>query len=212
MLTIFTVAITSYILGSIPTSIIVSKLLKGIDIRDYGSKNAGATNVYRTLGIGPAVFVSLIDVAKGAVCVLWVAKISLNLSPLDPDLLEIIGGVAVICGHIWTIFARFKGGKAVNTALGVMLALSWVSALICLLVWIVVTFSTRYVSLGSISAALSLPLVVATQKFTLKMGLSDELFIFTCLSALLIVAAHRSNIGRLIKGQENRFGRKREQR
>jgi len=212
MVSVLAIALLSYLLGSIPTSIIVSKVLRGIDIREYGSRNPGATNVYRVLGLRAALFVGATDIGKGMIAVLLVTRLYSGDTPLSPELVHVLSGTAAICGHIWTVFAGFRGGKAVNTSLGVVVALAPTAAIVCLGIWLVVTFSTRYVSVGSMSAAGALPVVLAVHKFLLLGRVPYEVFVFGCVASLLVLVTHRSNIDRLLRGQENRFGTRRGER
>ena len=208
MLTLFAIIVVSYLLGSIPTSILACRVLKGIDIREFGSKNAGATNVYRVMGWGPALFVALVDGAKGAVAVLFVSRIAIGQAVLDPGQMQIAAGMSAVVGHIWSLFAGFKGGRGVMTAAGVWLALAPIPILIAMGVWCLLTFSTGYVSLGSISAAAALPLALFVGRFGLQADISNSLLAFGCVVGGLLVLRHRANIGRLIRGEENRFGKR----
>ncbi len=208
MLTLFAVIVSSYLLGSIPTSILVCRVLKGMDIREFGSKNAGATNVYRVMGWGPALFVAIVDGAKGAMAVLFVSRIAIGQAALDPGILQIAAGMSAIVGHSWTVFAGFKGGRGVMTAAGVWLALAPIPVLIALGVWCLLTFSTGYVSVGSISAAAALPIALFVGRFGLQSDISNPLLAFGCVVGGLLVLRHRANIGRLIRGEENRFGKR----
>ncbi len=200
------ILLASYLLGSFPTSIVVGKTLKGIDIRQYGSGNAGATNTFRVLGPAAGVFVFAIDLAKGMVAVLVLTRLSSSSFPINLELLRILAAVAVISGHIWTVFAGFKGGKGVGTAAGALLALAPVEVAIAFGVWAVVTFCSGYVSLGSLSAAVTLPLCLGIGKLALNRSVSSEFLVFACLLAGLIILTHRTNIRRLLRGEENRFG------
>ena len=208
MMALILMILLCYVIGSIPTSIIVSKVLRGIDIRDYGSGNAGATNVYRVLGLGPAVLVSVVDMGKGLASVLLISKIAVE-RPLDADWVQIIAGLAAIVGHVWSVFSRFRGGKGVNTAAGVLVALAPWATLIGFLVWLALTFSTRYVSVGSMSAAIALPVVLFIERFVLARVISTQVLILGCVAGVFILITHRANIGRLLRGKENRFGSKR---
>jgi glycerol-3-phosphate acyltransferase PlsY len=187
----------SYFVGAIPTSYLAGKLLRGIDLREHGSKNLGATNVYRVMGPKVAVPVGLFDVFKGAAPVLW-------LAPLGPawSSFALLCGISAILGHVFSAFVGFKGGKGVATAGGVVIALAPVAILICLGIWGGVTFSSGYVSLGSITAALAYPGLV----FWLTPAQRPFILIHL-LIALALVWFHRANIGRLRSGTENRFGR-----
>lgn len=189
----------SYLLGAIPTSFLVGKLFKRIDLREHGSRNLGATNLYRTLGWKYAVPVGLFDAAKGAVPVVV-------FGPQVPEiaLFPILCGVAAILGHVFSVFVGFKGGKGVATAAGVVLGLAPLALLAVALVWIVVVKVTGYVSVGSMVAAALFPLAAEL----LHPARSEPLWVDIGLAAFLILK-HRSNLQRLIQGTENRFGRHR---
>jgi len=198
MLELVGALVGSYLVGAIPTSFLAGKVVRGIDLREHGSKNLGATNVYRVLGAKVAVPVGLFDVFKGMVPVLWISQVG-------PDWASwpLICGIAAILGHVFSVFVGFKGGKGVATAGGVVLALAPWAILICLAIWAAVTFSTGYVSLGSITAALAYPGLVY--------GLTpaQRPFILIHLTiGLALVWFHRANIGRLRAGTENRFGKR----
>ncbi|MFQ6617929.1 MAG: glycerol-3-phosphate 1-O-acyltransferase PlsY, partial [Fidelibacterota bacterium] len=158
MLSLILIVISGYLVGSIPTSIIAGKLLRGIDIRKHGSGNAGATNVFRVLGPKPGIAVMLIDIGKGVLATLVISSIRVDPVPLSAALVQIIAGLSAVSGHIWTIFARFRGGKGVGTAAGMVFSLFPIAALICLGVFVVIVISTRYVSIASMSSAVALPL------------------------------------------------------
>jgi len=203
------VIIISYLFGSFPTAIIAGKLLKKIDIREHGSGNAGATNVFRILGWKAGVIVLLIDMIKGFVPVFWLVGLIHN----NPDSLiyyQIIAAVAAICGHIWTVFAGFKGGKGVGTSAGVFLGLTPIPLIIALVIFIIIVALTRYVSLGSITAALVFLCILIYQKFILSSYVPDILLYLAVVAVILIWYAHRENIRRLLKGNENKisFGSK----
>jgi glycerol-3-phosphate acyltransferase PlsY len=206
MLSLLIIIVLSYLAGSIPTAIIVSKYFYGFDIRTKGSKNAGGTNVFRVLGWKPGLVVMLIDVVKGIFATLVISKIVVDPIPIsDPVLIQLIAGMAAIFGHIWTIFANFKGGKGVGTAAGVFIALYPLAILICFVIWLVLILSTRIVSVGSMLAAISLPIVLFIMKTYSGVEVNPILFSLSIILALLIVFTHRSNIKRLIAGTENRF-------
>jgi glycerol-3-phosphate acyltransferase PlsY len=185
--------VAAYLLGATPTSYLAGKLGRGIDLREHGSKNLGATNVYRILGWKYAIPVALIDIAKGAVPVL--------LAPTTPYawLPVAVGGAAVL-GHMFSPYVSFKGGKGVATAAGMFLALAPLSVLLAIVVWGVCLWLSGYVSLSSIVAVLSVPLSVAL----LQQGATSVFWASVALVALIIFA-HRRNIARLIAGTENRF-------
>ncbi len=211
MLNLLVIIVLAYLVGSIPTSIITGKLLKGIDIREHGSGNAGATNVFRVLGWKPGVFVMLVDIFKGFAATFWLSRIAFAPMPVSHDLVLIITGCAAIFGHIWTIFAKFRGGKGVGTAAGMLIALYPVALLICLAVFALVFVFSKIVSLSSISAAVTLPVVLSIFKFVLHQPITAPLYGFGFFVSALIIFTHRSNIKRLLNGTENRFGRKKNQ-
>lgn len=207
MLSLILIVISGYLVGSIPTSIIAGKLLRGIDIRKHGSGNAGATNVFRVLGPKPGIAVMLIDIGKGVLATLVISSIRVDPVPLSAALVQIIAGLSAVSGHIWTIFARFRGGKGVGTAAGMVFSLFPIAALICLGVFVVIVISTRYVSIASMSSAVALPLSLIVLKETQVKVVPDVLMIFSLIVAALIIFTHRSNIKRLINGTENRFSK-----
>ena len=191
--------LASYLLGAIPTSYLVGRVFRGIDLREHGSGNLGATNLYRTLGWKFALPVGLFDIAKGAVPVLAIAP------PVSgSQLFALACGLMAVVGHVFSLFAGFKGGKGVATAAGVMLGLSPYAVLALVAIWAVMVFATGYVSLGSIVAAALLPLLV----WVLDPG-SRNLVALDALVAAGIIWLHRANILRLLAGTENRFGKRR---
>ncbi len=219
MLNLLFVLILSYLVGSIPTSIIISKLVKGIDIRQYGSGNAGGTNVFRVLGWEWGVLTILLDALKGAVVVIIVARLYLdnfpfnNITPFDDfTLIQILCGVAAVIGHIWTVFAGFKGGKGIATALGFLLTIITVDMLLALGIFLVVVYFSRYISLGSLTAAVSVPIILIVRENLFGVHITSYGIIlpFAIALALLVIYTHRKNIDRLLKGNENKisFGKK----
>jgi len=191
--------LASYLLGAIPTSYLVSRFIAGIDLRKQGSGNLGATNLYRVLGWKYALPVALFDIAKGAIPVLVVAP-----RASDSQLFAMACGVAAIVGHVFSVFVGFKGGKGVATAAGVMLGLTPLALGAAALVWAVVVLLTGYVSLGSIAAALVLPVAV----YLLEDSVRPELLWVDIAIAVGVILLHRRNIQRLLKGTEHRFGRR----
>ncbi|MHB1127290.1 MAG: glycerol-3-phosphate 1-O-acyltransferase PlsY [Bacillota bacterium] len=189
------ILIASYLIGAIPVAYIAGRYFKGIDIRRVGSGNVGATNVLRSLGPLPAALVLVGDVAKGVVTVLWGGAVG------GTDL-GLLAGLAAMAGHNWSIFLGFRGGRGVATGLGLFLALSPKVALIGLVIFIVIVLLTRYVSLGSILAASSLPVLFLAYYEPISY------FFVSLLAALLIIYRHRPNIQRLMKGTETKFGQK----
>lgn len=196
----------SYLVGGIPTSIIAGRILKGIDIRDHGSGNAGATNVYRVLGPVPAVIVVLIDAGKGIVSVLLISNIVPQTLLNDPVGIKIICGMAAVIGHSFPVSAGFRGGKGVGTGAGVMFSLIPAETAILLVIFIIIVIITRYVSLGSISVAVLLPVFLIIEKYLLNRDISDILLVVSLFISVFIVFSHRSNIRRLMDGRENRIG------
>lgn len=209
MLSLITILVLSYLVGSIPTSIVISKILKGIDIRNYGSGNAGGTNTYRILGKQAALVVVLVDVAKGAVAAGLISQIRIGGEALPISdkyhAIMYMAGMAAVFGHIWTIFAGFRGGKGVATGLGMILGTLPGGILIGLPVFIAVVAMTGYVSLSSISAALAIPLTFVIMDETGLYNFSPVAIWFMIGLGLLIVFAHRANIKRLLEGTESSF-------
>jgi acyl phosphate:glycerol-3-phosphate acyltransferase len=199
MLTATLWLLASYLLGAIPTSHLVSRVFAGIDLREHGSGNLGATNLYRVLGWKYAIPVALFDIAKGAIPVLVFAR-----QVSDSELFALLCGVAAILGHVFSVFVGFKGGKGVATAAGVMLGLTPLALGVAAVVWALVLLLTGYVSLGSIAAAAVLPFAV----YLLENPTSPELLWIDSLVAGGVIFLHRRNIQRLLKGTENRFGRR----
>lgn len=207
MLNLIAIIALSYLLGSIPTSIIVSKIQKGIDIRDYGSKNAGATNVYRVLGPVPALIVLGFDVAKGIIAVVILSQLSFGDPYSNLILVKILAGVSTIIGHIYPVYVGFRGGKGIGTGLGVLLALIPREVIIALGLFLIVVAATRYVSLGSLAAALFIFLALVVEKYYFGLAIDSELVITCLLLTILVFYTHRSNIKRLLNGTESKFGR-----
>lgn len=214
MFLLATIIILSYLVGSIPTSIIISKLFHGIDIREHGSGNAGGTNVMRVLGWKKGLLVIILDALKGAVAVVFVARLHYgglpfqNVSPFDDfTLVQIIAGIAAVIGHIWTIFAGFRGGKGIATALGMLIMIVTIDMLVALGIFILVVSISRYVSLGSILAALSVPLTLIFRENILHDHIQSygTLLPFVVAVSLLVVFTHRKNVMRLINGTENKI-------
>lgn len=197
---LFVGLIVSYLIGSIPTAYIFGRLFKGIDIRQFGSGNVGATNVFRVVGRAPGLIVLTIDLLKGFVCVTYIANFFLYASPVTrPELYRVFVGMAAITGHNWTVFLKFKGGKGVATSAGVVIGLIPKIFWLGFFVWCIVFSITGYVSLASIVASISIPI------FTLLFKEPSEIIIFMSLLCLIIAYKHRPNIRRLKKGEEKRI-------
>ncbi len=206
MISLLIILILSYLVGSIPTSIITGRILKRIDIRDYGSGNAGGTNAFRVLGWKAGVFVSLFDIAKGTFATVVISKIRIDALPFDnATLIMILAGVCAILGHTYTIFARFKGGKGVGTGAGMLIGLFPIALPFCIIVFALVLFSTGIVSISSMAAAFSLPIVLIILDNLFSKNVDTTLTIFSIIIPFFIIFTHRLNIKRLIKGEEKSF-------
>jgi glycerol-3-phosphate acyltransferase PlsY len=191
----------SYLSGSIPFAAIAGKL-RGVDLRKHGSGNLGATNVFRVLGWKIGVLVFLADALKGALPVFYLPP--RIVSPRDPILWAIACGIAAIAGHVRPIFLGLRrGGKGVATAAGVFFALAPIPMAVTFVVFVVVVLATGYVSLGSMISAVVLPAFLLV-----TLGLRSPLFVVSAIIALFVFWTHRSNIGRLRRGEEHRFGRR----
>jgi glycerol-3-phosphate acyltransferase PlsY len=214
MFLLLTIIILSYLVGSIPTSLLVTKAVKGIDIREHGSGNAGGTNVMRVLGWKHGLFVILLDALKGVLAVIVIARLHYgglpfqNISPFDDfTLVQIIAGVAAVIGHIWTVFAGFRGGKGIATALGMLLMIVTLDMLVAVGIFILVVSISRYVSLGSILGALSIPLTLIIREniFHDHIHSYSTILPFVIGISLLVVFTHRKNVIRLLNGTENKI-------
>ena len=208
MLTIPAIIILGYLLGSTPSAIIIGRAFKGIDIRDYGSKNAGFTNVYRVLGPLPAAIVLIVDVGKGMVAVLLLTQISFDPAALNLVSLKILAAISVILGHVFPIFSGFKGGKGIGTGLGALFSLMPVEIALALAVFITVVAITRYVSLGSLVAAGFILLALLFERYYLGRSVPPQLIGMMFFLTVFIFYNHRTNIKRLLNGTENKFGQK----
>ena len=187
----------SYLVGATPTSYWVGKAFHGIDLREHGSGNLGATNAFRVLGWRSAAPVMAVDVLKGFVPVWFFPGLAGSSFAWT-----LAFGAAAILGHVFSVWVRFKGGKGVATSGGVFFALAPWAGLGALAVWLLLTFSTRMVSVGSIGAAVALPVLVAL----LPHQGGRSLVAFTAVLAAFVIWAHRANVRRLLKGEEHRFG------
>lgn len=191
----------SYLIGSMPTALWVGKAFYGIDIREHGSGNSGATNTFRVLGKKAGTMVLFIDVLKG----LTAASLVRYCFFLDPGSvryvnIQLLFGLVSVIGHIFPIYCQFKGGKGIATLLGMIIGIHYLSALACVLLFIVVLFSTRYVSLSSMLAAIAFPLVAIVIYKN-----EEPLFIaFGIAAAIMVILTHQKNIARLVEGTENK--------
>ncbi|HQW92858.1 MAG TPA: glycerol-3-phosphate 1-O-acyltransferase PlsY [Ferruginibacter sp.] len=193
--------ILSYLIGSIPTALIISRRFFGIDIRDYGSGNMGATNTFRVLGSRYGTMVMVFDILKGMAAVMLYNFLPFYVNnDLERTNLMLGLGLSAVIGHVFPVFAGFKGGKGVATLLGMVLAIQPVIAVSCIGIFVLVLFLTRYVSLSSILAAVALPICV------LWIWNENELLyrVFALIVAILVVVTHQKNIGRILRGVESR--------
>jgi len=214
MLALAVVILISYLIGSIPSSIWVAKL-KGVDIREHGSGNAGATNTFRILGWKPGTVVLLIDVFKGFTCSFWVSQLAYHIGSgpisvipnweVDP-FLQILCGVIAVIGHMFPILANFEGGKGMATSTGMLVAIEPISIVIVTVVFLIVMFAFRYVSLASLVAAFIYPLLLLLLRYGFKVSIDGSILIFGAVVGLGIIIKHIGNIRRLKKGTENKVG------
>lgn len=199
MIAIFLTSIVAYLLGSIPSAVWIGKSLHGVDVREHGSKNAGATNTFRVLGKKAGIIVLLMDVIKGVLAVIF--PFLLSNGQEQRIILQLIAGFFVFLGHLLPIFAQFKGGKGVATSLGIIIGIHPMAALFCLLIFLIVFISSKYVSLGAIVASFFFPFIVS---LVLKEE-SIYLIVFSIVIGATVIFAHRKNISRLIQGNENKM-------
>jgi acyl phosphate:glycerol-3-phosphate acyltransferase len=197
---IFTL-IAAYLIGSIPTSVWFGKIFYNIDLRDYGSGNAGATNALRVFGNRAGAIVLLIDGFKGAAAIMLSSFFTESYTENHMVVFKLMLGAMALLGHVFPVFAGFRGGKGIATLAGMTVAMFPIAVLICIGVFLLFFLPTRYVSLGSISAALSFPLIVI---FLLQYTLLPEI-IFACAVAVFVPVTHIKNIKRLLRKQENKL-------
>lgn len=204
----------SYLIGSIPTALIISKTFFGMDIRDHGSGNMGSTNVFRVLGWKWGIIVQAADILKGLTAVLLVALFFETQMPFanrtpfeDATVVQLIAGLAAVLGHMFSVFAGFRGGKGINTSLGMLIAIAPVEVAVALGIFLLLLFASGYVSLGSIIAAVSVPSTMAIRHNILGVQIEGyQIVVHACLLlAFIVIWAHRKNIHRLMSGTENRF-------
>lgn len=194
-------AVISYAIGSIMSSVIISRKMAGFDVREKGSKNAGSTNVLRTVGKKAAILTLICDVLKGVIAILIAMLIAKIAKIENPLLIKYVAGLAVALGHTFPIFFEFRGGKGVATSLGVLLMLNWKIGLISLIFALVLMAITKMVSVGSISAAILYPILV----LFMQEGKNFGVILLSFAIAGLVIFNHRSNIKRLKEGKENKL-------
>ncbi|MCO6465864.1 MAG: glycerol-3-phosphate 1-O-acyltransferase PlsY [Bradyrhizobiaceae bacterium] len=214
LLRLVIIIVQSYLIGSIPTALIISKTFFGMDIRDHGSGNMGSTNVFRVLGWKWGIIVQAADILKGLTAVLLVALFFETQMPFanrtpfeDATVVQLIAGLAAVLGHMFSVFAGFRGGKGINTSLGMLIAIAPVEVAVALGIFLLLLFASGYVSLGSIIAAVSVPSTMAIRHNILGVQIEGyQIVVHACLLlAFIVIWAHRKNIHRLMSGTENRF-------
>ena len=218
MLSTLTVLFISYILGSIPSAIWVGKTFKGVDVRDHGSGNAGTTNTFRVLGVKYGVTVFAMDFMKGFIPSFWLSVMAFDLfsGPLAPPnwdveaFLKIFCGVIAVFGHMFPIFAKFKGGKGVATACGMLFGIEPVSIGISFSVFAIIVLVTKYVSLASVLSTFLYPINLLVMKFYFGWDIDGSIIVFGILVASGIIYKHKSNIQRLLAGTESKVGKAKE--
>lgn len=196
--------VIAYLLGSIPTAVWYGKIFHGTDVRQHGSGNAGATNSLRTFGRTAGIIVLIIDFFKGFLAVLAAQF----LFPDTDNYMPLIMGIAAVIGHLYPVFAQFRGGKGVATALGVIAATFPMTVIGCIIVFAIIVFLTKYVSLGSMLGALAFPVQIAFNAWNTNPEQDPYYLVFASALFLILVFTHRHNIQRLMKGTENKIGAK----
>lgn len=206
MIVVLVGAVIGYLVGAIPFGLVIGRMTRGIDIRQYGSHRTGATNALRTLGPRPAALVFILDVAKGVAAVLIARFLLPTDSPAIHEWAAAAAGLAAIIGHIWSIFIRFTGGRGVATSTGALGAMTPWALLAMAPIVVLVIWRSRFVSLGSVSGAILSPVVVGLMAFA---GIASvQAFAYAIGAGVLITASHADNIGRLMAGTERKIGQK----
>jgi glycerol-3-phosphate acyltransferase PlsY len=191
--------LAAYLIGAIPMGYFMARIFKGVDIRDQGSGNVGATNVLRSVGKLPAIITLIFDISKGAIVVLLIGGYAYKfIDFLDQDFYRCLLGLVAILGHIWPVFLKFKGGKGVATTIGVMAVISPMTLALSLIVWIICFSITSYVSVASLAFGVALPTAAAI------LGQPLYVIIFAITLCILNTYKHRENIKRLSKGEESK--------
>lgn len=213
MVSFIAIILLSYLLGSIPTSVWVGKVFKKVDIRDHGSGNAGATNTFRVLGWKAGSAVALIDITKGFVAAYYISQLGYNIGdvpasigPWETDIfMRLIAGISAVIGHMYPLYAGFSGGKGVITAAGMLFGIEPISISITLVIFLIILFTSRYVSLASIGASFVYPNCLLIMRYVFEMPIDGSLIVLTAATALFIIVKHHANIKRLFNGNENRI-------
>ncbi len=215
-LRIVLVIVLSYFIGAFPTAVVISKRYFGFDIREQGSGNMGSTNAFRVLGWKWGLTVQILDILKGVVAVLVIAPFIAkgvtfpNATSFEHiTIIKLLAGLSAVCGHIWSVFVKFKGGKGINTATGMMIAVLPIDVSIAAGIFIIAVMFSGYISLGSIAAAFTIPssLLLRYNCFHVDIPGYHILIYFSLAIMLLVLYTHRANIKRLINGEENRFNK-----
>lgn len=214
MLSLLSVVLICYLIGAIPSSLWYGKVVHKIDIREHGSGNAGATNTFRILGWKAGSLVLLFDFGKGLICTLFISQLAFHIGsgPVsfypgwDVDaMVLILCGVAAVFGHMFPVYAGFSGGKGAATACGMLYGIEPLSISITLALFLIIMFSTHYVSLASITGAFVYPFSQLILRYRFEWHIDGSIIIFSSLIALVIIIKHKGNIKRLIEGNENRI-------
>lgn len=207
MFSLIVIVLLAYLIGSFPTSLVIGRMTRRIDIREHGSKNAGGTNAFRVLGWQAGLIAALVDLSKGMMAAVLISKIRIDPTGISHELVQIIAGTSAVIGHIWTVLAKFKGGKGVATAAGVLIGIFPWAAFICFIIFIIMVVTTRYVSVASMTAVSAMPAALMFLDKFAHRQVSMALLYFSIVMSGLILFTHRSNIKRLFHGTENRFNR-----
>ncbi len=203
MVTTLTAILVAYLIGAVPFGLLVARAFGVGDIRSVGSGNIGATNVLRTLGMKAAIWVYFLDIGKGAAAVLLARE--LDQTWLRPDLFLVLVGLAAILGHVFPVYLKFKGGKGVATSAGVLAVLMPIETLLAVVVFFIVILASRYVSMASMAAALTLPVAITVERSLLDQDVSRVYWLLAIAIGLFVPLTHFRNIRRLLSGTENRF-------
>lgn len=214
MLNLLVIILLSYLVGSIPSGMIIARKFGNINIKEHGSGNVGGTNVFRVMGWKFGISVILLDALKGAIAVILISRLYWgsfpfpNQTPFDDfTLVQIMAGITAVIGHVWTIFADFKGGKGIATGLGVLITIITLDIALALAVFVIVVSLSKYISLGSISAAVSIPIIMIVREniFGVDIQGYHTILPFVIVLAIMVIYTHRSNIIRLLNGNENQI-------
>lgn len=196
------VLLVCYLIGAVPSAYIMGKLVKNLDIRNHGSGNVGFTNALRVLGVVPGIITLLMDIGKGYLSVFFVEHTYNNLYPFSLEIFVAVAGIVTVCGHIWPVYIGFKGGKGIAVGCGIFLNIALIPTLITTGIWIFFVLLTNIVSISSIVAVISLPMIMMFFR-------KPVVYVFiSVLLAAVVVFMHRSNIKRLLKGEERKFIKK----